>query len=72
MNYQIPTLDEIQEKLYPKKKIEEIEEDDRNIKVTGEVIEAYGNKILYEMCPNCNKRVNLVTMAISAISVVKK
>lgn len=55
----IPSINDIQEKRYPKKKIDEIEESDRNIKVTGKVIEAYGNKILYEMCPNCNKRVNL-------------
>lgn len=54
----IPSINEIQEKRYPKKKIDEIEENDRNIKVAGKVIEAYGNKILYEMCPNCNKRVN--------------
>ena len=54
----IPSISEIQEKRYPKKKIHEIEENDLNIKVAGKVIEAYGNKILYEMCPNCNKRVN--------------
>lgn len=54
----IPSINEIQEKRYPKKKIHEIEENDSNIKVAGKVIEAYGNKILYEMCPNCNKRVN--------------
>ena len=56
----IPTLDEIQEKLYPTKKIEEIDEGDQNIKVSGEVIDIRGNKILFEMCPNCNKRVNWV------------
>ena len=56
----IPTLDKIQEKLYPSKKIEDIEEGDQNIKVTGEVIDIRGNKILFEMCPNCNKRVNWV------------
>lgn len=55
----IPSLDEIQEKRYPKKKIDEIEEEDRNIKVKGNIIEAYGNKILYEMCPSCNKRITL-------------
>lgn len=55
----IPSIKEIQEKRYPKKKIDQIEESDRNIKVSGKIIEAYGNKILYEMCPNCNKRVNL-------------
>ncbi len=56
----IPALEEIQEKLYPSKKIEEIEEGDQNIKVSGEVIDIRGNKILFEMCPNCNKRVNWV------------
>ena len=56
----IPTLDEIQDKIYPPKKIEDIEEGDQNIKVSGEVIDIRGNKILFEMCPNCNKRVNWV------------
>ncbi len=55
----IPSVNEIQDKRYPKKKIDEIEENDRNIKINGKIIEAYGNKILYEMCPNCNKRVSL-------------
>ncbi|MEG3225206.1 MAG: replication protein A [Methanobacteriales archaeon Met13] len=54
----LPALKDIQEKIYPSKRVDEIEEEDRNIKVSGEVIEAFGNKILYEMCPNCNKRVN--------------
>jgi len=53
-------LEEIQENLYPTKKIEEIEEGDQNINVTGEVVDIRGNKILFEMCPNCNKRVNWV------------
>jgi replication factor A1 len=59
----LPTSDEIQEKLYPSKKIENIEEGDQNIKVTGEVIDVRGNKILFEMCPKCNKRVNYVDNA---------
>lgn len=56
----IPTVEEIEEKLYPSKKIEEIDESDQNVKVNGEVIDIRGNKILFEMCPNCNKRVNWV------------
>jgi replication factor A1 len=28
--------------------------------VNGEVVDIRGNKILFEMCPNCNKRVNWV------------
>lgn len=54
----IPSIDEIQEKRYPTKKIDQIEENDQNIKLSGKIVEAFGNKILYEMCPNCNKRVN--------------
>ncbi len=53
----LPALKDIQEKIYPSKKIDEIEEDLRNIRVTGEIMEAFGNKILFEMCPSCNKRV---------------
>lgn len=56
----IPSLDEIQGKLYPFKNIEDIEEGDQNFRVSGEIIDTRGNKILYEMCPNCNKRVNWV------------
>ncbi len=56
----LPSYDDIKEMIYKTKKIDDIEEEDRNIKVTGEIVEAYGNRILYEMCPNCNKRVSLV------------
>ena len=53
----LPSFDEIKDMIYKKRKIDEVEEEDQNIKVTAQVAEAYGNKILYEMCPNCNKRV---------------
>lgn len=56
----IPSLDEIEESIYKSRTIEEIEEEDKNIKVSGEITEAYGDRILYEMCPNCNKRVEYV------------
>ena len=56
----LPSYDDIKEMIYETKKIDDIEEEDRNIKVTGQIVEAYGNRILYEMCPNCNKRVSLV------------
>jgi replication factor A1 len=56
----IPSYDDIKEMIYKTKKIDDIEEEDKNIKVTGQIVEAYGNRILYEMCPNCNKRVSLV------------
>jgi replication factor A1 len=56
----LPSFDDIKEMIYQTKKIDDIEEEDKNIKVTGQIIEAYGNRVLYEMCPNCNKRVSLV------------
>jgi len=56
----LPSFDDIKEMIYKTKKIDDIGEEDRNIKVTGQIVEAYGNRILYEMCPNCNKRVSLV------------
>lgn len=56
----LPSYDDIKEMIYETKKIDDIGEEDKNIKVTGQIVEAYGNRILYEMCPNCNKRVNLV------------
>ncbi len=59
----VPSLDEIEGKLYPVKNIEDIEEGDQSIKVTGEVVDIRGSKILFEMCPNCNKRVNWVDNA---------
>ncbi len=55
----IPSINDMRETMYPSKKIDEIEEKDHNIKVSGKVIDTQGNKILYEMCPSCNKRVTL-------------
>ncbi len=56
----LPTLEAIEESIYKSKKIEDLEEEDKNIKVSGQISEAYGDRILYEMCPNCNKRVEYV------------
>lgn len=56
----LPTLESIEESIYKTKKIEDLEEEDKNVKVIGQISEAYGDRILYEMCPNCNKRVEYV------------
>lgn len=53
----MPSLCEIENKLYVEKAIEDIEEDDQHIKVKGVIEEINGDKILYAMCPNCNKRI---------------
>jgi replication factor A1 len=56
----LPSFEDIKKMIYETKKIDDIGEEDKNIKVTGQILEAYGNRVLYEMCPNCNKRVTLV------------
>ncbi|MEN4006565.1 MAG: OB-fold nucleic acid binding domain-containing protein [Methanobacteriaceae archaeon] len=56
----LPSLLELEESIYKTLQIEEIEKEDKNIKVSGKISEAYGDRILYEMCPNCNKRVEYV------------
>lgn len=53
----IPSLEKIEEKRYPLKNLEDIKETDKNIKIRGRVIDAFGENILIEMCPNCNKKI---------------
>ncbi len=53
----IPSEREVESKLYVEKTIEDIEEDDTNIKVKATIVQANGDKILFAMCPNCNKRI---------------
>ncbi|MGC9517722.1 MAG: OB-fold nucleic acid binding domain-containing protein [Methanomicrobiales archaeon] len=59
----IPSFKELEEKIYKNKKIDEIEEEDRNVKIKGEISEVYSDRILYPMCSNCNKRLELVDEA---------
>jgi len=59
----LPSFKDLEETIYKSKKIDEIEEEDRNIKVKGEISEVYSDRILYPMCPNCNKRLELVEEA---------
>ncbi|MCL2115339.1 MAG: OB-fold nucleic acid binding domain-containing protein [Methanobrevibacter sp.] len=53
---ELPTFEELEEILYKSKSIEELEDGDRNIKVSGTIEEAFGNKILSARCPSCNNR----------------
>ena len=56
----LPSFKDLEEKIYTSKKIDEIEEEDRNIKVKGEISEVYSDQIIYPMCTNCNKRLEFV------------
>lgn len=54
---QMPTLHEIENLLYKEKYIEDIEEDDRNIRIKGTLEEINGDKIIFAMCPHCRRRI---------------
>lgn len=51
------SMREIEAKLFVEKYIEDIEEEDAHIKVKATIEQINGDKILYAMCPNCNKRI---------------
>lgn len=51
----IPTLHEIRNKLYPEKLIEDIDDDDKHIRIKANITEIDGENILYPMCPYCHK-----------------
>lgn len=53
---ELPSFEELEEILYKAKSIEELEDDDRNVKVSGTLQDAFGNKILSARCPSCNNR----------------
>ena len=53
----LPTIPEIEAQLYKERYIEDIEEDDENIKITATIESTSTDQIVFPMCPNCNKRV---------------
>lgn len=53
----MPSMREIESKLYVEKYIEDVDDGDTHIKVSGVIQEISGDKILYAMCPNCRTRI---------------
>lgn len=53
----LPTYDELKESIYVPKTIEALEDDDRNVRITGTLKEVFGNKILITKCPSCGDTV---------------
>ena len=53
----LPTYDELKESIYVPKTIESLEDDDRNVRITGTLKEVFGNKVLLTKCPNCGNTV---------------
>jgi len=53
---ELPSFEELEEILYKSKSIDELEDNDRNLKVSGTLEDAFGNRILSARCPSCNNR----------------
>jgi replication factor A1 len=53
----LPTYEELKESIYVPKTIESLEDDDRNVRITGTLKEVFGNKILITKCPSCGNTV---------------
>ncbi len=55
----LPTFSELQDIIYQPKEIEMLEDDDRNVKVAGHIIEAFSNKNLITRCPHCHNNLEI-------------
>ncbi|WP_292822552.1 OB-fold nucleic acid binding domain-containing protein [Methanobrevibacter sp.] len=53
----LPTLDELKEAIYVPKTIENLFEDDTNVRITGKIKEVRTDKYLLVKCPNCDGNV---------------
>lgn len=56
----LPSFDELEEILYQSKNIIDLEDDDRNIKIQGNLGDIFGNNILSARCSNCNNRLEQI------------
>ncbi|MBZ9570419.1 replication protein A [Methanobrevibacter sp. TMH8] len=52
----LPSFEELEEILYVSKNIADLEDDDKNVKIQGNLGDTFGNNILSARCPNCNNR----------------
>ena len=55
----LPTFDELKEMIYQLKTIDELEEDDINVRVNGSLTDIYSEKLLLTKCPHCRNNVDL-------------
>ena len=55
----LPTFEELKETIYQLKAIDELEEDDINVRVSGSLTDIYSEKLLLMKCPHCKNNVEL-------------
>jgi replication factor A1 len=56
----LPSYEEIEETIYKIKAIADLEDDDRDVKITGKIVEVNTNRILLTQCPSCNNSIEIV------------
>ena len=52
----LPSFEELESILYVSKNINELEDEDKNVKIQGHLQDTFGTNILSARCPNCNNR----------------
>ena len=55
----LPSMEELEDLVYQKKLIEDLTEDDRNVKISGEIVNPRGGRLISYRCPHCNNQVNM-------------
>ncbi|MDR2873299.1 MAG: replication protein A [Methanobrevibacter sp.] len=56
----LPSYKELEEMIYVSKNIEDLEDDDRNIRIIGKLSEIAGDKLISPRCPSCNNRLEQI------------
>ncbi len=54
----LPSFEEIQDSVYVLKTLDEIEDDDTNIRISGHLNNINADRILLSKCPNCNSKLD--------------
>ncbi|MBC7119599.1 MAG: replication protein A, partial [Methanobacteriaceae archaeon] len=55
----LPSFEEIEEMVYPYKNISDLDEESENVKISGELTDLYGDRIISYRCPRCNTRLDI-------------
>ncbi|MGN1362747.1 MAG: OB-fold nucleic acid binding domain-containing protein [Methanobrevibacter sp.] len=54
----LPSFEELQDIIYVSKTLDSVEEDDRNIRISGMLMNLSANNLLLSKCPTCNSRLS--------------
>lgn len=54
----LPSLEELEDLVYQKKLIEDLTEDDKNVKISGEIVNPRSGRLISYRCPNCNEQIS--------------